>query len=59
MLYIPACRWEGFIGGAIGTVMLGLVLATTLSHFKWMVCPRRVRAVEEVSTMVQLTCCIY
>ncbi|KAL6760280.1 phosphatidate cytidylyltransferase [Haematococcus lacustris] len=37
----PKKTWEGFLGGALGTVVLAFVLATVLARSKWMVCPRK------------------
>lgn len=37
----PKKTWEGFIGGFIGTVISGYLLAAWFSRFKWMTCPRQ------------------
>jgi hypothetical protein len=40
----PKKTWEGFIGGVIGTVISGYLLAAWFSRLKWMTCPRQVGA---------------
>lgn len=40
----PKKTWEGFIGGFLGTVVVAALLADIMSRFKWMTCPRPVRA---------------
>ena len=45
----PKKTWEGFIGGAVGTVILAYVLSLLLAKHKWMICPRRVSN-EDLST---------
>eukprot|EP00892_Ulva_mutabilis_P008468 jgi/Ulvmu1/5994/UM026_0118.1 len=37
----PKKTWEGFIGGAIGTMAASLALTYAFAQFQWMVCPRR------------------
>mmetsp|Transcript_11917 Transcript_11917/g.21187 ORF Transcript_11917/g.21187 Transcript_11917/m.21187 type:complete len:467 (-) Transcript_11917:791-2191(-) len=37
----PKKTVEGFTGGAIGAVVMGVVLSTVLARYKWMVCPRK------------------
>lgn len=36
----PKKTWEGFIGAAIFTVITGVILAGTLRHYDFMVCPK-------------------
>lgn len=36
----PKKTWEGFIGGALGTILAAVPLALAFSKFKWMYCPR-------------------
>jgi phosphatidate cytidylyltransferase len=37
----PKKTWEGFIGGALGTMAASVALAWAFSNFEWMYCPRR------------------
>ena len=39
----PKKTWEGFAGGFVGTVAAAYVLASVMSKYKWMTCPRRAR----------------
>ena len=41
----PKKTWEGFIGGAIVTLVASWYLAGFMSRYKWMTCERNVRAV--------------
>jgi phosphatidate cytidylyltransferase len=36
----PKKTWEGFIGGAVGTLAAAVPLAWAFSQFRWMYCPR-------------------
>ncbi len=38
----PKKTVEGFIGGALGTILIAYVLALVLSQCAWITCPRRV-----------------
>ena len=40
----PKKTWEGFFGGLVLTVISSWYLADVLSRYKWMICPRTVRA---------------
>ncbi|XP_054166754.1 phosphatidate cytidylyltransferase, photoreceptor-specific-like [Oppia nitens] len=35
----PKKTWEGFIGGGIATVILGMIFSQVLCHYKYFVCP--------------------
>ena len=35
----PKKTWEGFIGGAVATIMFGFVLASIMTNYKAMICP--------------------
>lgn len=35
----PKKTWEGFIGGGIATVILGMIFSHVLCHYKFFVCP--------------------
>lgn len=37
----PKKTWEGFFGGLVGTLIFSFCLATLMSKFQWMVCPRK------------------
>ncbi|GBF97085.1 phosphatidate cytidylyltransferase [Raphidocelis subcapitata] len=37
----PKKTWEGFIGGVIGTVIAGYLLASWFIRYQWMTCPRK------------------
>ncbi|KAL7087990.1 hypothetical protein ACP275_13G102400 [Erythranthe tilingii] len=37
----PKKTWEGFIGGSFATVLSAFLLASFLSQFQWMTCPRK------------------
>lgn len=37
----PKKTWEGFVGGAIGTLFAAVVLTNFLAQYEWMYCPRR------------------
>lgn len=39
----PKKTWEGFIGGAVGTVAVSWFLAAVMSRSVWLTCPRMVR----------------
>ncbi len=45
----PKKTWEGFIGGAVVTLVASWYLAGFMSRYKWMTCERNVRAVLSVS----------
>jgi phosphatidate cytidylyltransferase len=45
----PKKTWEGFIGGAIGTIVLAVPLAFAFSQFKWMYCPRNNLEIGELT----------
>ena len=38
----PKKTWEGFLGGAVGTVIASWYLSYALSQFRWFTCPRTV-----------------
>ena len=40
----PKKTWEGFIGGAVVTLVASWYLAGFMSRYKWMTCERNVRA---------------
>ncbi len=44
----PKKTWEGFIGGAVVTLVASWYLAGFMSRYKWMTCERNVRAVPRV-----------
>ena len=39
----PKKTWEGFIGGALVTLVASWYLASLMSRYKWMTCERNVR----------------
>lgn len=41
----PKKTWEGFIGGALLTLVASWYLARYMSRFPWMICERNVSAI--------------
>eukprot|EP00873_Tetraselmis_striata_P027432 jgi/Tetstr1/447696/TSEL_035053.t1 len=47
----PKKTWEGFIGGALGTVVGAFFLSAFLGQYKWLTCPR-----QDLSILGSLNC---
>jgi phosphatidate cytidylyltransferase len=50
----PKKTWEGFIGGGIATVLLGVVLAYVLCQYPYFICP--IDYSEQADKIVILDC---